>query len=365
MKYVSLFSVSVRHSYYTKGKCPDFVMEPTRATQRLLNNHRLIFKTEPFGLRVLVPVTAQQTPLIPLMPGTTLTFQMRLTSPGFPLFTDLAGRAGLSAPFYTNADATDLPRLSLTSRKASHTEQFEVVQPAAQETFTLSGKPLSGVAASAFTLKPPTDVSAVSAYDPTGNILTVNSTAATPGQRFSVTYPIRPRPPRGVFAEIDILYNNALPMPPNPAAAFEIAFSPRQVHWAYYLASSTAPTGSGFQVSQAANGEAASIQFPETNRTDLRQHPDPQDRVAKALAAQYPDTTIHLFRFISKGAVPCREAARKDLQLQLDGSELIPHLPNPSARNIARYTHDQGGVRQDALFHVIRYIRPPSPTSTS
>ena len=364
MKYAALFSLAVTHSYYPDRKCPDFVLEPTAATVKILNNHRLVLKQEPYGIVVLSPVTAQQQMLIALEPETTFGFRMRLISSSFPLFTALSALAEKAVPVYTNVGATELPRLALTAREASNTEAFAVVTAAAQESFTLGGRPLDGAVAGDFALVQPTTVQAVSAYDPQGKIMTVDSAAAAQGHRFSVTYPVRPRTAPGVFAEIDIRYDSLLQTPPS----FEIPFTAKEARWKYYVAANRTPDGigDGYQIARPNNnGENDGVAFPDADRTDLRQNPDEADEVAVMLAQQYPEA-VHLFRFVSDALIPCNQVARKELQLKLDGHTIFENLPNPSYRNVTRHTSGQGNqkVTQDALFHVIRYINPLLLTSS-
>ena len=50
MKFLTLFSVHLSHTYYADGRCTDFDIEPTLPTQRLLTNARCVLKAMPDGI---------------------------------------------------------------------------------------------------------------------------------------------------------------------------------------------------------------------------------------------------------------------------------------------------------------------------
>jgi hypothetical protein len=102
MKFLPLFSVHLRHPYYADGRCTDFDIEPTWPTQRLLTNTRCVLKAMPDGLCVLMAVTDQGEPFIPLPQDATWAFHLRLQQPDFVLCTDLTARPS-TALLYTNA----------------------------------------------------------------------------------------------------------------------------------------------------------------------------------------------------------------------------------------------------------------------
>lgn len=61
MKFLRLFKLRLTHDFYgtadvTPGLCPDFLVEPTPATERLLQDHRIVCKTQPAGVRLFVAV---------------------------------------------------------------------------------------------------------------------------------------------------------------------------------------------------------------------------------------------------------------------------------------------------------------------
>jgi hypothetical protein len=279
MKLLPLLALRLTHPYYIDGRCPDFGIEPTGETHKLLRNHRCSLKPFANGIQVFMPVTAQGAPFVALPGGALFTFQLRLRNPDFALFTELPPGP---APLYTNAD---LP----------------------------PGKPAQLV------LAPPAGPSR-SPWDST------------------------------VFAEVKIFYNDGWPQITDGPGEFQISFQAKQARWKYYIV--TNRTNGSFQIGD--KGTPALV-FSTTNRTDLKQQPDATDSTATALAVQYPD--LQIWRFVSDDPVPCRQAARKALQLSLDGSPVASALPNPALSN---YTVDMlgNGSRQrvNSLFQVVKYL---------
>jgi len=89
MKFLPLFDLKLKHSYYADGKCLDFLIAPTPSTDTMLRNHRCVLKSRPDGISVLTAVDEQLKLFIPLPQEATFTFQLQLQNSDFPLFTDL------------------------------------------------------------------------------------------------------------------------------------------------------------------------------------------------------------------------------------------------------------------------------------
>jgi hypothetical protein len=297
-------------------------------------------------------VTDDGAPFIPLRAGITFAFWLRLRNPDFALFSDLTAINQMVAPLYTNSGpAGDNPaRLVLTSRQARSTEQFVVGRPAPAERFTLSGRPLAGVQAADFELAGEATV-AITHYDVAAKIITVDSASAGAGASFQITYPTAPPRPRGVLAEVDITYDGVWPDPADGPQVFQIAFNPKQARWSYYVI--TDRPEAEFRIEDKA---ASPILFSEENRTDLSQQPDPADEVARTLAARYP--AMQRWRFVSNEPAPCRQAARKSIQLRLDDQPVLEPLPNPSLKNyvVLEFSSNGSVAKEDALFQVINYF---------
>jgi hypothetical protein len=87
MKYSPLVMLTLKHSFYEHGGCPDFKITPSSKTATLLNNHRCIVKPNMYGLTIYAPVENQQ-PLIRFADGSELFFDFILQNDEFPLYTD-------------------------------------------------------------------------------------------------------------------------------------------------------------------------------------------------------------------------------------------------------------------------------------
>jgi hypothetical protein len=100
MKFAHLFAISVSHSYYADGVCPDFVIDPAPETGRVLKNHRCLVRSRTDGAVVAAELAADGKPLLSLDPSMTLTFQMRLRNEGFLLMTDPVPAVANRTPLY-------------------------------------------------------------------------------------------------------------------------------------------------------------------------------------------------------------------------------------------------------------------------
>lgn len=79
--------ITLKHSFYDHGGCPDFTVVPNSKTAKLLNNHRCIVKSNAYGLSVYAPVENQQ-PLIRFADNSLLSFDLTLQTDEFALYTD-------------------------------------------------------------------------------------------------------------------------------------------------------------------------------------------------------------------------------------------------------------------------------------
>jgi hypothetical protein len=87
MKYLPLLTISLKHTFYDSGNCPDFSVTPNAETARLLNNHRCIIKPNAFGLSIYVPVD-KQIPLISFDKNDQFLFDLNLQTDEFALYSD-------------------------------------------------------------------------------------------------------------------------------------------------------------------------------------------------------------------------------------------------------------------------------------
>ena len=300
MKYLPLFKVALRHSYYSDQGCPDFDLETSVETERLLENHRCVRKTLEDGFTILITVDEEGRPFIPLSSDATFLFHLRLRNQNFSYFTDLSAFSGIDDPLYSNttlmAGETTLP-LS-----------------AGQET-------------------------------PTETVVRVP--------------PLNPPPVNGTFAALHILNNDTLsaeglPLPDVPV--FYIDFLAKQARWSYYCVTDLSPTLGEFTIEDKASAVSERLIFSDENRQDLGAEEDAEDGVAQMLEAQYPD--FRTIRFLSDALIPCRQAARQQIEFHMGENRLSEALPNPSFKNNAKLSVTDGDAseEEEILFQVIKYL---------
>jgi hypothetical protein len=350
MKFLELLRLELVHDYYPDRRCPDFQIEPTAATQTLLKNCRAVIKPVPGGIRLLVPASDEDLPFIPLPAKPVFAFHLRLENPDFVLFTDLAEINATTAPLYTNSNPGKSGNLHLTSREAWSTESFVVQQPARKEPFVLAGRPSPDLkTAGAFAIKGLGRTPGHKRYDEDARTINVNTSAAEAGRAFTVTYPVVARLDRDVFADVEIKYDDSPATPEQSANPFQIAFKSKEARWKYYVITDKATNKAGALTLEDKDKD---VVFKLEDRVDLTKTPDPADAIAGDLAKRYPG--MQYFRFVSSTLVPCQKAARKGIQLQLDGDKVIDALPNPVLQN---YTLDtRNATTEYTLYHIVKYF---------
>jgi hypothetical protein len=346
MKFLELIRLDIVHDYYSDGLCPDFQLEPTPETGKLLRDCRGVIRSIPGGIRILVP-TDQGVLFIPLPPKPVFAFQLRLENPNFVLFTDLAEINKTVAPLYTNSGQSK--ELSLVSREARSTENFVVQQPSKKEAFVLSGHPLPDLKTAAFVIKGLGQKSPHEHYDKGARAVVVDTSPAKPGTPFTITYPIAAKLKQGVFADVEIRYEGNPAKLAEAASQFRIVFKTKEARWKYYIVTDKTNNKAD---ALALEDKDKVIVFKAEDRTDLTKTPDPADNIAAELARQYPN--MHYFRFVSDSLVPCQKAARKTIQFQLNGEKVIDALPNPALEN---YSIDARNATQEyTLYQIVKYF---------
>lgn len=107
MKYRPFFNLEIVHDYYIDHRCPDFQIEPTSNTKKLLRDCQCVLKFFLNGVTVLTHVTddVPAKPFIPPPAGAAFCFRWRLKNPDFCLFTDSSG----FAQRYANKPTTQIP----------------------------------------------------------------------------------------------------------------------------------------------------------------------------------------------------------------------------------------------------------------
>jgi len=348
MKYKPIFTLQLEHSYYTDGRCLDFLLEPTLETQKLLQKYHCRLKLLPDGCQVFASVNADNTLFIPLQKGLIFTFYLRLQNPEFQLFTDISDVNRVEATLYTNIGSTqaDPVQLVLVSRRAWTTESFLVPQPAQASHFTLSGRPLNGLQLSDFSITGLETGASVTQYEAVSKIVTVNTQNAKREQGFTIKYPTTPPREKNTFANIEINLADSLTQVSTNPLKFRISFKPKAVRWKYYVLTNS--TNLNFQVV-----DADKVGLPLVFDA-APQPPKPTDIVANGLLNQYPGTT--LLSFVSATSILCQQEPKKTIQLKLDGSQVGGALPNPYLRDFSTIDVVTNGQSLDALFQVVKYL---------
>lgn len=182
---------------------------------------------------------------------------------------------------------------------------------------------------------------------------------ATKSVSKTITYPVKAAIGTTIFATVDIAIS-ALNVIKEPVI-HEVNFAAKEVRWIYYFVTDLSAENAVFRLIDT---DSELDLFPDSQRTELNQNPDPSDFVAKMLGNQYPDR--RRFRFVSGQSISCQQIPRKNLQLRLGDSKIFEHLPNPSYRNSSRiYVNGIDNSKpqeQDAFFQIVKYITNPSLT---
>jgi hypothetical protein len=352
MKFLTVFTLRIKHPYYADTRCRDLQIEPTAGTERFLQNQRCIMKLLPDGIQVVTPLDDEGNSMISMPVNGLFAFRLRLANPDFPLFTDISGITGKSAPLFTNeglkSNSSDglgsdknAIALTLSERAESNTEVFVLRENLASARFVLGGRPVDTIAPTQFTLQGLEGDSTL-AYDPGKKEITVN-VAPAPGDRvFAVSYPVKPRLGRGVFAEVEIHNNESMPKPGDARSEFQIWFEAKKARWIYYFVTNLRATPGAFAIASDQSGFA--LKFSETPADD-------SDPMAKTLKAQYPkEAGFTLNRFVSDQPVSCQERAIRGLHLKQGNQSIFEVLPNPAIRNFCVVKG------QDGVFQVLKRI---------
>ena len=345
MKYRPLFTLQIRHAYYSSGRCSDFLVVPTAATTQLLKKRRCILKTSSDGLQINIAVDDQDQPFIALNHDDAFHFQLQLRNTDFPLFTDLAQFATIPAPIYTNEDIPpeNLGKLLLENRRAWGQETLRISAPAIDERFVISGTPLAGSEADSFSVSGLGAVDSPASYTANDKSITLDTRKASSGSTCQIKYPVRPSLPPGAFAEIVILNNYSIQAIQSGPAEFFIDFAAKQAHWQYYLVSDK--VDANFIIKDASS---PALVFAAE---DLNEVADDWDAVAVSLRAQYPK--LNLLRFETDAPVTLQQKTVKTLQLCLDDQQVVAPLPNPALQNITQST---SSPKEAALYQLIKFV---------
>ena len=293
MKFLPVCELRVQHAYYTSGRCTDFQILPAPTGERFLRNHRLLVKTRSDGITVLASVS----------PGDPASTTNRV-QPFIPFHPDLtlAFYLHLSDPGFRLF--TDLTTYDAVANPVYRYHRAE----SAGDTDTAGGE-----------------------------LILQDGDSTLPQQ---------------VFAAVEIA-----PILPDwlasGPAVFTITFVPRRTRWAYYFVTDKKDPPRAPRIEDKAPPAGDSpLQF-HSEALHTREAPD--DGVARELADRYPDH--HRFRLLSDHEIPCRQAARKRLELYFGDEQLATSLANPPLRNFSTLAVEVDATvqKQDSLFQIIEY----------
>lgn len=126
VSYRKLFSVRIRHPYYSDGQCRDVTMTPTRATTAILRNHGLVWKSYQSDHTMLTCANSPGTNQLPLY------FILNTTNPFFLNFTEHPLSRPLQKCYFHNLSAShddELQTLALSYWTSPEPPEFQGYQP--------------------------------------------------------------------------------------------------------------------------------------------------------------------------------------------------------------------------------------------
>lgn len=99
-RYEILFTITLKHDFYTKGISEDFSMEPTSETLQLLKRYRMMLKKEPGKITVLFETLDDNTvtPVIAIDSSLTFNFLLKIQRTQFVNITDYSVLPALATP---------------------------------------------------------------------------------------------------------------------------------------------------------------------------------------------------------------------------------------------------------------------------
>lgn len=125
MDYRTLFSINISHDYYVNKLCPDFTLEPTTDSYRIIRGHRLILKEHSNGITVIAPADTNNKPFIPLSNTLKFEFYLQLKNSDLMSFTQTEQKPDSNSFYrFTNAnlnqsDSKDLKRIRVQRNNLS------------------------------------------------------------------------------------------------------------------------------------------------------------------------------------------------------------------------------------------------------
>jgi hypothetical protein len=321
VKFRTLFTVSISHTYYSQG-CQDFSFIIPADSAQLLKNGKLITKVVDGKLYVLFAADETGAALISLA-GKTLRIGLQLLNPSFSNFTaldfDFNSFRLLYRNFTNSSTLNAAQAIALVGRVFSHS-LTNVVRPV-----TVTLKDTKGQVLQTNTITAANNRLTVS-YDLTGQAAGVYSVEESDSSNTKIInyYSDLELQQQGIFGIVEIaIANNFYTAPPE----FVIPFVAKQEVLKYYVVAKNYSDPEFTQLSVLDTG------FAGEGRTQIN---FTKVLPAAFTSAEIPSTLLgnggaKIALFKSQAAVTRQEKARQKIQLQKNSDVLIPHLPQPGS----------------------------------
>ena len=342
MIYKPIYTINLKHGYYSDGRCPDLALVPSEECKRLLRRYRLLFREYPSSYQLLCPKTATSDYQMPLDKGLKFRFYLKLKNPGFARVTKMPVAIdvkdilqGYRFLHYSNVpDSTSTPEILTASTYEHETkETHRVREPAKKEGFFLKHKPVPGLDESAFLVGELAQDHAekhVDEYDKAMKKVIIDTSAYLKDHLFYLKYRTVPTWHHQVWGVVDITNHDSDPKP----KVFEMKFQPKAVFWKYYVLVPDLYYDdlSLKDVLVTDETETMEVTF---KKADITTQPA-ADPIALWLKEKYPKSLFPDLKkvlFTSEKAIPYQESHRKKIQLQCNEQVVRPNLPFPSSSN--------------------------------
>ncbi len=330
MRYQKYFSIALNHAFLGNAKEGTIEIVPEPASVRLMKNLKLLCKS---GVQEITVLQALQddgvTPLVPIDAATHFEFAIRFQHPDFVSVTDWPAVSldqslqGTAFPLFHNDSllASETALVVMTDTPSA-SEMLQVNQPGATENFYLKGLAQRSLTPADFSISGLGAVTNPSAYAEAEKRISIDTSAASAGDRFELSYPTVQKVP-GLQARLRIAANASLVNSPT----FSIQLDATSILWNVYA---ILPAGeTQVSITDDDSGRAGGqLTFAATTLL-ASGNADPAD---DSIAAQMPDKS--LVRLTASRALPYRREAYRQFRLSfLPTGETTPieiaHIPNP------------------------------------
>ncbi len=317
-QFLSLFTVTVSHTYYSTG-CRDFDFVLPADTVKILRDRKLIARVHDGKLYVLFEADETGTARVSAS-GANIRIGLKLLNSFFTNFTGLGFDINVTTPLYRNsADPAVLgeaEETTLTGRMLSH-ELTISVRPV-----TVILKSPAGVVFQTETITTANNRSAVS-YDLSGHDAGVYSIEEVYPEdtRTTIYYSDPELQHLGVFGILEVKIGNSFYA---TAPEFEIPFQAKKETLKYYIVTKNY-TESEFNHLSVEDGEHL-VSFDKV--------PSSSFGAGDISPAMLGGNDVKVVLFKSHTVVARRETARKKIQLKKNGDIILTHLPQPGSDQV-------------------------------